>query len=160
MIAYFELVGRMVDPPPRHVGNVQQTVNAANVDKRSVLRQVLNGPLDDISDIDLRQRCRLFGVDDLIGYYFSGQDNVVSPSAELDDLGLDILSNIRVQTADRTRIDLGTRQKCLNTVDVDTQAAFGLIDDAAGDRCLALICRFDLVPDLSAQGVYVGKLRS
>ena len=38
----------MADPPPGHVGNVQQAINTAQVNKRAILGDVLHHPLNDL----------------------------------------------------------------------------------------------------------------
>ena len=36
-------IGRIVDAPPRDIGHVQQTIDATDIDERSVIRQAANG---------------------------------------------------------------------------------------------------------------------
>ena len=57
----------MVDAAPRHISDVQQAVDAADIDERTVFGEVLDRAFDDITDVDLRHGRRLFGIDDLVG---------------------------------------------------------------------------------------------
>ena len=53
VFADLETVGRILQSSPRHVGHVQQSVDAADVDERTVLGEVLDRAFDDVADIDL-----------------------------------------------------------------------------------------------------------
>ena len=52
IVARFENVARTIQSAPRHIGNVQQSVNAADVNKCAVFGQIFNRSLDDVTDFD------------------------------------------------------------------------------------------------------------
>ena len=56
VIADLEQLGRVIDPAPAHVGDVQQAVDAAEVDERAVLGEVLDDALDDLAFLELLER--------------------------------------------------------------------------------------------------------
>ena len=56
VVADLEQLGRVVDPAPAHVGDVEQAVDAAEVDERAVLGEVLDDTLDDLAFLELLER--------------------------------------------------------------------------------------------------------
>ncbi len=50
LVVDLEHVAGMVDPAPAHVGDVQQAVDAAQVDEGAEVGDVLDGPLADLTD--------------------------------------------------------------------------------------------------------------
>jgi hypothetical protein len=153
VVARLEHLVRVAEAAPRHIGDVQQAVDTAYVDERAVFGEILDRSLDDVTDVDVGQRLRFLFVDDLVGDDLSGQNDIVTAAAEFDDLRLDVLTDVGIEPADGSRIDLGARQKRLDAVKVDLQTAFGLVDDPTGDRLVVLVGLFDLVPDLARFGV-------
>ena len=60
MITLFEHLRRVMQTSPRHIGNVQQAIDAADINECAVLGQVLDRSFDDITDIDLARVSRPF----------------------------------------------------------------------------------------------------
>ena len=56
VVADLEQLGRVVDAAPAHVGDVQQAVDAAEVDERTVLGEVLDDALDDLAFLEALER--------------------------------------------------------------------------------------------------------
>ena len=52
-------VARVVDPAPAHVGDVQQAVDAAEVDERAEVGDVLDRALADLAGLDLAEQALL-----------------------------------------------------------------------------------------------------
>ena len=99
------------------------------------------------------ERRRFLFVDRDVGDDLSRQHDVVAAAAELDDLGFDVLADVDIKAADRTRIDLRAGQNASMPLRSTRQAALGLVDDLSDDRCVVLVRLFDLVPDLARLGV-------
>ena len=59
LVVDLEHVAGVVDPAPAHVGDVQQAVDAAQVDERAEVGDVLDGALADLADLDLREELLL-----------------------------------------------------------------------------------------------------
>src|SRR5207253_1267259 len=55
-IAHLEKLGRVLKTPPRHVCYMKESINAAKIDERAVVSQILNLPFDDDVLFDLVQR--------------------------------------------------------------------------------------------------------
>ena len=59
LVVDLEHVAGMVDPAPAHVGDVEQAVDAAEVDEGAEVGDVLDGPLADLADGDLLEELLL-----------------------------------------------------------------------------------------------------
>ena len=124
VIADLEQLGRVIDPAPAHVGDVEQTVDAAEVDERTVLGEVLDDALDDLALFQALERRLLEGRALLLEQHAARQHDVAALLVELDDLELEALVEERVEVADRAQIDLRARQERLHAAaDRDGQAA-------------------------------------
>src|SRR5688572_22816931 len=159
MFVHLEEIGRIVQTAPRHIGHVKQPVYSADIDERTIFGKVLDRTLDDIAYVDTVQRGRLLFVDGNIGDHLSGQYDIVAAAAEFNDLCFDVLADIRIKAAYRTRVDLRTGKERFDAVKVDTQAAFRLIDDLADNGLLVLISFLDIVPNLAQPCVGARKRR-
>ncbi len=148
----FHHLGRVTDALPRHVGDVQQTVDAAEVDKRAVVGEVLDHTRQDRAfDQALHQLLALLGVLALDNRA-TGNDHVVALAVELDDLELELLALEVGRVAHRAHIDQRTGQEGADVLDVDGKAALHLAADAAGDGLALLHRLFKLVPHHRALG--------
>ncbi len=121
---------------PRHVGDVQQAIDAAEVDERAVIGEVLDDALDDRAFLQaLQQLFALLGelaLDDGA----AGDHHVVALAVELDDLELEFLAFEVGRIAHRAHVDQRTRQERADVLDVDGEAALDLAGDPAGDGFL------------------------
>ena len=102
MFADLKIVSRILQPSPRHVGNMEQAVDPADINKSTVLGKILDRAFDDVADIDLVQRRGFLFVHCDVGDDLARQNDVVAASAELDDLRFDILADVTIEAADRT----------------------------------------------------------
>ena len=96
--AHIELVadvddfGRMTHALPRHVGDVQQAIDAAEVDERTVIGEVLDDALDDRAFLQtLQQLFALLG-EFALDHGAARDHHVVALAVELDDLELEFLA--------------------------------------------------------------------
>src|SRR4051812_42117029 len=105
---------------------MEKPIDAADIDERTVLGEVLHCAVDDVANVDLGERFRLLSVNDLVGDDLAGENYIRTPPAELDDLRIDVLADVAVELTYRTRIDLRAGQESLDAVDVDLQAALRL----------------------------------
>src|SRR5690606_286401 len=133
-------LGRMLDALPGHVGDVQQPIDAAQVDERAVIGQVLDDAAQHRAFLQvLEQRLALgavFRLHDGAPRY----DDVVALLVELDDLELERLPLERRRVADRAHVDERAGQERAHEIDVDREAAAHAAADHAGDY-LALLER-------------------
>ena len=146
----------MPDAAPRHVGDVQQAVDAAQVDEGAVVGDVLDHAAQHLA---LGQRLErvllllrvLFFEEDL-----PREDDVPALLVHLDDAHPQFLAAQRVQVADRPHVHLRAGQKRPHA-DVHRQAALDPLDDAADDDLLVGKGLLHVVPDLHLLRFFAGK---
>jgi hypothetical protein len=151
LVADLEQLGRVVDPAPAHVGDVEQAVDAAEVDEGAVLGEVLDDALDDLA-LGERSRASLL---ELARSFSSStrRDSTMLPRFLLNLMTLNLKAwpMKLVEVADRPQIDLRARQEGLHAAaDGDREAALHARGDRALDQLVALARGADLVPDLAA----------
>src|SRR4051794_4866085 len=110
LLADLDHFARVTDAAPSHVGDVEQAVDAAEVDERAVLGDVLDHAVDDRA---FAQRLHQLGA--LLAHrgFDDGtarQHDVVALAVKLDDLELHRLALERAHVLDRTRVQQRARQ--------------------------------------------------
>src|SRR5574338_205472 len=152
LVAPPEQLARVVDPAPRHVGHVEQAVDAPEVDERAVVRDVLDHAVDDLPLLQRLER----GLAQLLALLLEQrpprQHDVPAPLVELDDLERELLADYGPQIAHRPQVDLRARQERLHA-DVDREAALHAREDHALDGLVRLVRLADVVPDLEPIGL-------
>ena len=73
------------------------------------------------------------------------QDHVVAVLVELDDLGLDLLADVRLEVADAAHLDERGREEATQA-DVEDEATLDDLDDGAGDDAVLLLDLLDRAP--------------
>ena len=73
------------------------------------------------------------------------QDDVVAVLVQLDDLGLELLADVRLQVADPTHLDERRGQEAAQA-DVEDQATLDDLDDGAGDDAVLFLDLLDGAP--------------
>src|SRR3954447_6939100 len=145
-----EHFGRMVDAAPRDIGDVQQTVDAAEINERTVIGDVLDHAVDDLTLFEvLHQLLTLLGAS-LFENRAARHDDVAAATVHLEDLERLRVVHQRRNVADRTDVDLRTRQEGHGTVEVDSEAALDLVEDDAVDLLVVLEGLLELAPALFA----------
>ena len=136
-LADVEDFGRMVDAAPCHVGDVQQAVDAAEVDERTVVGDVLDDAFDHLAFFEVLHDFRtLFGAA-LLEHGAARHHDVAAAAIHLEDLeGLRIVHQ-RGDVADRPDVDLAARQEGHGAVEIDGEAALDLVEDDAFDALAA-----------------------
>src|SRR3954462_12954197 len=135
----------MVDVLPGQLGDVYQTVDAAEIDERA--------EVDDRRDDTLADGALLQLVEELAAHLGLGllqpgaaaQHHVVAVLVQLDDLRFDFLADVRLQIANATHLDERGRKEATKT-DVEDQAALDDLDDGALDGLVLLLELLDRAP--------------
>jgi hypothetical protein len=149
-LADVEDLGRMVDAAPGHVGDVQQAVDAAEVDERTVVGDVLDDALDHLALFEVLDDLRALLGAALFEHGAARHDDVAATAIHLEDLeGLRVVHQ-RGDVADRTDVDLRTRQEGHGAVEIDGEAALDLVEDDAFDALTLGELLFELDPALFA----------
>jgi hypothetical protein len=148
----------VLDTLPGHVGDVQQTIDATQIDECAVIGEVLDDTLDLLAFLQgLEQR---FALGRVLGFKdaATGNDNVVALLIQLDDLELELFAFQVSGVAHWADIDQGTRQERTDAVNVDREAALNLTVDNALDHFLCSESRFQNNPALGTLGFFAGQL--
>ena len=152
-------LGRMLDALPRHVRDVQQAVDAAQVDERAVVGEVLDHALERGAFLEvLQQRLALgavLGLDDRA----ARDDDVIALLIELDDLELERRAFEGRRVADRPHVDERARQERAHEIDVDGEAAANAAADRARDDLALLERLLEARPGARALGFLARQAR-
>src|SRR4029453_2692540 len=91
LVADVQNFGWVGDAPVRHVGDVQQSVDAAEIDERAVLVQILDYAGHDRAFFEVFERGRLTDVDRFFHRRLARDHDVAATPVELDDLYRNVL---------------------------------------------------------------------
>ena len=154
LVADVDQIAGMGEASPAHVGDVEQAVDAAEVDERAVVGEVLDGAGEDGAFAEMLEGGGALGVLLFFEDLFAGDDDVAALLVELDDADFDLLAEIAVEVADGTNLKLRAGQECLQA-DVDREATLDAADHGADDRGLVVGVLLDGVPHAEALGLLV-----
>src|SRR5215471_9077450 len=150
LLADVEHLGRVIDAPPCDVGDVQQAVDAAEIDEGAVVGDVLHHAIDDLALLEvLHQLLALLGAG-LLEHGAAGDDDVAAAAIHLQDLERLRHVHERRDVADRPDVDLAARQERDRAIEVHREAALDLVEDDALDLLVALERLLELAPALLA----------
>src|SRR5215472_13104334 len=143
----------MLHSPPGEIRDVQQTVDAAEIDERAVVGDVLDDALDDRSFLQSLQELLALSAKTRFEHGPTRHNDVVALAIELDDLEFELLALERPGVLDGTDIHERSRQESADAIHHHGEPALHL----AGDESLhdvALLHRpFKVVPGLQAFGL-------
>ena len=140
---------------PRHVGDVQQAVDAAQVHERAIVGQVLHRARQDGVFAQLLERLGALLALLFFQQLLARDHDVAALLVQLDDADFELVALHAIEIAHRPQINLRARQKRARAQDVDRQAALDAVDDARLDRGLVVVGLLDLVPRPQALGLVV-----
>ena len=146
----------MRHPAPGEVGDVAETVHAAQVDEQTVVGDVGDGAADNLAFLQggahlLAQRGPLALEDGP-----AGNDHVVALAVELEDLELEGLTDERIQVLDRAEIDLRIGQERRHA-DIHGHTAFHPVFNTALNGPVLFLDSGNLLPDLDGNGFFAGQ---
>src|SRR5277367_241767 len=146
LIADVDQIARVREPSPRHVGDMQQAIDAAHVNERTILGEILDDAGKDAALFEMLER--LVALFSLLFFQklLTRNDDVAALLIELDDGDFHGLALHAIQIADGTEVNLGTGQKCARALNVDGQSTFDALHDNAFDRLLLVVRAFDFIP--------------
>ena len=135
----------MIDPAPAHVGDVQEAIDAAQVDERAEVGDVLDRALDDLAEHQAVERLALQLFTLLLDHLSAGDDDVATFFVDLENDRIDRAADPVADFARPTNIDL-RRGKEDRHADIDEQAALDFLGDFAGDGVAFLLALHDGFP--------------
>ena len=163
--AHFDLVAdvddfrRVLDALPRHVGDVQQAIDAAEVDERAVIGEVLDHALDDGAFLQLVEQFGALGAVFLLDDRATRNDDVVALLVELDDLELVHLAFEVARVAHGAHVHERTGQERAHEIDFDGEAALDAAVDEALDDLLLLERGLEAFPGAGTLGFFAREAR-
>src|SRR6202165_4051267 len=126
-LADVQHLGRVIDPAPGDIGDMQQAVDAAEIDERTVIGDVLDHAVDDLAFFEiLHQFLALFGTG-LLEHRAARYHDVAAAAIHLEDLERLRIVHQRRYVADRADIDLRARQEGYRAGGIGGEAALVLI---------------------------------
>ena len=124
---------------------MNQAVNAAQIDECAEVDDGGHDAFTNLTLLELRQEgLTHFGLG-LFEVLTTGKDHVVAVLVELENLGLDLLANVRGQVAHATHFDQRCRQEATQA-DVDDKAALDGFDDGTFDNAIGFLDLLDIAP--------------
>src|SRR5271157_2301140 len=149
LVAHIHQVTRMREAARAHVGDVQQAVDSAQVNKRAVVGQVLHRAGHHRALAQLLQRCGALGVLLFFQNFLAADHHIAALLVELDDPDLNLLAQIAIQVADGANLQLRAGQKRFQSY-IHGHAALDAAHHRAHNRGLVSSGLLDLVPDAQA----------
>ena len=145
-VANLQHFGRMLNSAPRHIGDVQQAVDAAEVDESAIVGDVLHRAFQDdalFEDAEglFLERCAL-----ALEHTAARYHHVAARAIEFQDLETTALTDVAIEIARGTNINMRSGQERRNA-DIYLQAALDLAEDDPFNRNFCLKRFFELAPD-------------
>jgi hypothetical protein len=139
-------LGGMRDAAPRHVRDVQQAVDAAEIDERTEVGDVLDDALPDLVLLQLLHELLALAGTLVLEDHAARDDDVAATLVELDDLELELLAEQLVDVRDAAKRDLRTREECIDAHEVDDDTTLDLLDERAFDGLVVLVGEANALP--------------
>ena len=145
----------IVNTAPREVGDMDESVNTAEVNKYSVRSDVLDCSLENLTLLQLRDNLALLSLEFCLDECLVRYDYVAVFLIDLDNLELHGLVYELVVVAYWVNVNLATRQECLDTEYVNNHTALGAALDEALDNLLVLEGCINTLPALAEASLLV-----
>jgi hypothetical protein len=147
----------VLDAPPGHVGDVQQTVDATQIQEGAVIGQILDHALDLHALFQLLQQGLALGAVLVLDHRAAGDDHVITLAVQLDDLELEFLAFQVGGIAHRAHVHQGARQEGAHAVKLDGEATLDLAVDDALDGLAGLEGLVQEFPGRVALSLFAGQ---
>ena len=152
----FEDFGRMTDAAPGHIGDMEETIEAVEVDERTEIGDVLDGAFADVARHHLGEELAALLVAFLLDQFAAGQNDVLALLVDLNDFEFVGVADENVEVLRRGDVDLGGREESFDT-DVDEETTFDDGFDFALDGAAFVADGEDVVPVLLELGLFLGE---
>src|ERR1043166_256861 len=146
LLADLHHLRRMGHASPRHVGDVQQAVHAAEVDERTEVGDVLDHAFARLVDLELLHQLFALARPLVLENDTTRDDDVAATLVELDDLELELLAEQLVDVRNAAERDLRAWEERVDAHEVDDHPALDLLDQRAFDRLIRLVRDADSLP--------------
>ena len=136
----------MIDATPRHVRDVKEPVDAAEVDEDAEVCDVLDDARANLLFGDLAEETLLEALALLLEELSATDDDVGALGVDLDDARADPLVDEVDRVAGPPEVDLARGEEAADTLHVDDQAALDLALDDALDLVTFVVLDADALP--------------
>ena len=123
----------------------KQAVDAAQVDERAEVGDVLDGALADLADVDLLEQLLLLGFAGDLDQLAAADDDVAPALVDLQDHAFDLLIDVIGDVGRPADIDLAGGQEDIDA-DIDQEPSLDLARDASLDDVSFVIAGDDHLP--------------
>ena len=148
----FDEFFRVGDAAPAHVRDVEQTVDAAQVDERAEFGDVLDRAFANLADFEfVEQRGFLFGAF-LFDESATADDDVATGFVDLENDALDRLVDEFADVGRTTNVDLAGREENVDA-DIDEKTALDLLRNFTVDDVAFLDALHHIVPGFDLRGL-------
>src|SRR5579875_1471461 len=150
---------RVVDAAPRDIGDVQQAVDAAQIDEGAVIGDVLDDAREDLAFLQRGDQLRACFGAALFQHGAARNDDVAARAIHLEDLERLRRTQERRDIAHRADIDLAAGQKGDSAGEIDGEAAFDAAENHAVDALTRLEALLQQGPCFFAASLLARELR-
>jgi hypothetical protein len=131
-------LARVADPAPRHVGDVEQAVDAAEIDERAEVGDIFHDATAHLAHLEQLHELLLPLGPLLLDERPAGDDDVAPRLVDLEHEALDRPAAVVADVGGAADIDLARGEKHVHPRNVDEQSALDLAGDVAGDDVIFL----------------------
>src|ERR1022692_3814699 len=155
LIANVHQVVRVREPSPRHIGDVQQAVQSAEIHESAILGEILHHSGEDGAFFQMFQSLAAFLVLLAFEQFLARDHDVAALLVDLDDGNFHGLALHTVEIADGPQVHLRAGQKRPCAQDIHRKAALGALNHGSLDRPLLVMSLFHFVPGVKARRLLV-----
>src|SRR5271165_1739647 len=141
-----------------HVADVQQAVDAAEIDESTVVGEIFHHARNHSAFRQGPESGALAGVLLFLDSHFARHDNVAAAAVQFDDFNRDVLIQERIEIVNRTRVDLRSGHE-RGYPNIHGEPALDASGDAPGDYQTFALRFFQIVPRSEAAGLLMGEQR-
>src|SRR5438034_5791016 len=139
-------LARVLNPAPAHVGDMQQAVDATEIDECPEVGDVFHDAFAHLILLEFLHQLLALAGPLVFKDHSTGYHNVPSTLIELDDLELELLTEQLVDVRHATKRDLRSGQERIDAHEVDDHAALDLLLQHVIDRLIVLVSDADALP--------------
>ncbi len=156
LVSDLDDLGRVVDVAPGQLGDVNESVDAAEVHKGTEVDDRRDRTLEDLTLGQVAQNGSPLVLAAFLEHHAARKDDVVAVAIHLDDTGLEALTHEAGKILDPAEIDERCRQEAAQA-DVEDESTLDDLDDFAVDVFAVVELGFDVDPGALVLGTLLGK---
>ena len=154
LLSHMEHFAGMLDALPGDVGDMQQSVDAAQINESTKINDVLHDTGADVINVHFRQKLAALTLQGLFKQLAAGNHDVVTVDVDLDDLQIKLFADVVFHIAHGTNIKLGTGKEGREAFHVDHDTAFDAVTHEALDDVTFAVFGGDTLPGAGGVGLF------